>query len=87
MVLISKPFEAEAWRRSARLCLRLPFRVCRGLQAHRWIPKNIGMCSKKKYVESVRRISPKMRYLGDFLRKYEVLQRGNFNPPNRPTLQ
>ena len=32
-------------------------------------PKNIGMHSKKKYVESVRRVSPKMKYLGDFLTK------------------
>ena len=32
-------------------------------------PKNIGMHSKKKYVESVRRVSPKMKYLGDILTK------------------
>ena len=32
-------------------------------------PKSIGMHSKKKYVESVRRVSPKMKYLGDFLTK------------------
>ena len=71
MVLISKPFEVEAWRRSGRLCLRSPFRVCRGLQAHRLIPENIGMCSKKKCVESVRQISLKVRYVGDFLRKLQ----------------
>ena len=32
-------------------------------------PKSIGMHSKKKYVESVRRVSPEMKYLGDFLTK------------------
>ena len=33
-------------------------------------PKSIGMPSKKKYVESIRRrVSPKMKYLGDFLTK------------------
>ena len=32
-------------------------------------PKSIGMHSKKKYVEFVRRVSPKMKYLGDFLTK------------------
>ena len=49
------------------MSLRLPFRVCRGLQP----PKALvsGMHSKKKYVESVRRVSPKMKYLGDFLTK------------------
>ena len=46
------------------MSLRLPFRVCRGLQ-----PKSIGMPSKKKYVESVRRVCRKIKYLGDFLTK------------------
>ena len=43
------------------MSLRLPFPVCRaGLQSPN---------SKKKYVESVRPVSPKMKYLGDFLTK------------------
>ena len=63
MVLISKPFEVKATVDG--MSLRFPFRVCRGLQP----PKSIGMHSKKKYVESGRRVSPKMKYLGDFLTK------------------
>ena len=63
MVLISKPFEVKATVDG--MSLRFPFRVCRGLQP----PKRIGMHSKKKYVESVRRLSPKMKYLGDFMTK------------------
>ena len=62
MVLISKQFEVKATVDG--MSLRFPFRVCRGLQH-----KSIGMHSKKKYVESVRRVSPKMKYLGDFLTK------------------
>ena len=64
MVLISKPFEVKATVDG--MSLRFPFRVCRGLQ-----PPIALACtsSKKKYVESVRRVSPKMKYLGDFLTK------------------
>ena len=66
MVLISKPFEVKATVDG--MSLRFPFRAISSL-SRVTTPKSIGMHSKKKYVESGRLVSPKMKYLGDFLTK------------------
>ena len=59
VVLISKQFEVRYDRAF----------VCHFKSVEGYNPKNIGMHSRKKYVESVRRASPEMKYLGDFLTK------------------